>query len=52
MEGYDIVEIQGKHGLILLHVPKREPSQQEIDELHRTIAEVAVNIMKEKREKP
>ncbi|RST60649.1 hypothetical protein D5F11_004670 [Siminovitchia terrae] len=44
MEEYDIIQIQGKHGLVKLHVPKREPTQEEIDELYRTVAEVAIDI--------
>ncbi len=47
MEEYDIVEIPGKHGKIRLHFPKREPTQKEIDDLHRTVAEVIVNINKD-----
>jgi len=51
MEEYDVVEIQGKHGIILLHVPKKEPTQEEIDELYKTVAEVAVNIYNDKKKK-
>lgn len=50
-EEYDVVEIQGKHGMILLHVPKREPTKEEVDELYKTVAEVAINIYKEESRK-
>lgn len=48
---YRIVEIPGKHGQIHLHIPNEEPTQEEIDELYRTVAEVAINIYKEERKK-
>lgn len=51
MEEYDVVEIQGKHGVILLHIPKREPTQEEIDELYKTIVEVSINIYNDKKKK-
>jgi len=51
MEEYDVVEIQGKHGVILLHVPKREVTKEEVDELYKTVAEVAVNIYNDKKKK-
>lgn len=51
-EEYDIIEIPGKHGKIKLHVPKREPTQEEIDELHRAIAEVAINIGRNVKNEP
>lgn len=46
MEEYDVIEIQGKHGMIHLHVPKREATQEEIDEFYKTFAEVVINIYK------
>ncbi|MBO1003135.1 hypothetical protein [Pseudogracilibacillus auburnensis] len=49
---YEIVEIQGKHGMIHLHVPKKEPTQEEINELYDTVAKVALNIYKDKKKKP
>lgn len=49
MEEYDIIEIQGKHGIIHLHVPKREATQEEKDELYKTVAEVAINIYKDEK---
>lgn len=49
MEEYDVVEMQGKHGMIRLHIPKREATQEEIDELYDTVAEVAINIYKDKK---
>ena len=49
MEGYDVIEVQGKHGIILLHVPKREATQEEVDKLYGTIAKLALNNYKEKR---
>ncbi len=48
---YNIYEIQGKHGMILLHVPKRKATQEEKDELYRTVAQVIVNIYKEEKAK-
>jgi len=42
-EEYDIIEIQGVHGLIKLHVPKGEPTEEEILEAHRSIAEIIVD---------
>lgn len=51
MEEYDIIEIQGKHGRIKLHVPKREATQEEIDEIHRVMAEIALNTYKEEQKK-
>lgn len=44
MEEYDIIEIQGKHGIIRLHVPKREATKEEVEELYKSVAEIAVNI--------
>ncbi len=51
LEEYDIIEIQGKHGLIKLHVPKREPTQEEIEKLHRSFAEIAIDISKNVKKK-
>ncbi|GIN18892.1 hypothetical protein [Siminovitchia fordii] len=51
VEEYDIIEIQGKHGLIKLHVPKREPTQDEIEKLHRSFAEIAIDISKNVKKK-
>lgn len=48
-EEYDVVEIKGKHSIIHLHVPKREPTQEEVDELYKTVAEVVVNTYKKKK---
>lgn len=48
-EEYDVVEIPGKHGIIHLHVPKKEPTQDDKEELYKAVAEVALNI--HKREK-
>lgn len=48
MEEYSVIEMQGEHGLIRLHVPNREPTQKEIDDLYSTVAEVAINTYKEK----
>lgn len=38
-EEYDVIEFKGKHGMIRLHVPKREATEQEIIDLHRGVAE-------------
>jgi hypothetical protein len=46
MEDFNIIEIQGKNGKIRLHVPKREASKEEIDDLYKSVAEVIVNINK------
>ncbi|MED4124068.1 hypothetical protein P4641_08770 [Halalkalibacterium halodurans] len=37
---YETVTIQGKHGVIHLSAPKSLPTEDELDELHRTIAKV------------
>lgn len=47
MEEYDIIEIQGKNSKILLHVPKREATEEEVNELYKNVAEVIVNINKD-----
>lgn len=49
MEEYEVIEIPGKHGMIRLHVPKKEATQEDIDELYGTIARVALNNYKDKR---
>lgn len=46
-----IVEIQGKHGRINLVVPNRKPTKEELDNLHRIIAETIVNTHRLKQEK-
>ena len=38
MEEYRVVEIQGKHGMIYLHVPNRKPTEEEMKDLHMGIA--------------
>ncbi|WP_158681469.1 hypothetical protein [Microbulbifer pacificus] len=51
-EKYRKVELQGKHGMIDLMIPDRDPTQEEIQELHDTVAKVLVNTIKHKdREK-
>lgn len=47
MEQYDVIEVQGKQGVIRLHVPKREATQEEIDTLYQTVAEVVLTIYQE-----
>lgn len=49
MSEYRMVEIEGKHGIINLGIPEKEPTQEEINELHKTVAEVVVNTNKHKR---
>lgn len=49
MKDYDVVEIPGKHGIIYLHVPKREATQEEIDDFYKTMAEIALNIYKDEQ---
>lgn len=44
-----MVSIPGKHGEIRLIVPNRAPTDAEIDELHRTIAEVLLKSEQEKQ---
>lgn len=46
-EEYKCVRFKGKHGMINLMIPNREPTQDEIEELHRSIAEVIVNNSKQ-----
>ncbi|MCM3109970.1 hypothetical protein [Lederbergia lenta] len=48
-DDYRVVEIEGKHGEIHLHIPKREATQEEKDDLYRTVAEVIVNIYKDEK---
>lgn len=48
-EEYDVVKIPGKHGIIHLHVPTKEPTQAETDELYKTVAEIALNIYKREK---
>lgn len=45
-EEYDIVEIEGQHGEIHLHIPKREPTQEEEDAIYRAVAKIALSIDK------
>ncbi|MDF2789236.1 MAG: hypothetical protein K0S80_2334 [Neobacillus sp.] len=49
MEEYDIIEIQGKNSKILLHVPKKEATEEEVNELHKAVSEVIVNINKDSK---
>lgn len=42
---YDIIEIQG-NGFIRLHIPKREATEEEINEIHKKAAEIIVGIYK------
>ncbi|WP_257985204.1 hypothetical protein [Bacillus sp. T33-2] len=39
MEDSRIVEIPGKHGRIKLVVPNRKPTEEELAQLHKTVAE-------------
>lgn len=41
-----IIEIPGKHGAIRLVVPERKPTLEELQSLHRTIAETMVRTSK------
>lgn len=45
-EEYDIIEIQG-NGKIILHIPKREATEEEMNEFYKTVAEVIINIHKD-----
>lgn len=49
MDGYDVIEIPSKHGVIHLYMPKCEASQAEIDAFYQTIAEVLLNSYKDKQ---
>lgn len=44
--GEQIIEIPGKHGTIRLVVPERKPTQEELQSLHRVIAETMVRTSK------
>ncbi|SNZ14508.1 hypothetical protein SAMN05421503_2430 [Terribacillus aidingensis] len=46
---YREIEFQGKHGVIVLKVPIKEDTQEEIDELHRVFAEVTLNNLKRQK---
>lgn len=48
-EEYNIIEIPGKHGVINLHVPKREATQEEIDNVYKAVAEIAINNSRKKK---
>lgn len=39
-----IVNISGKHGEIRLIVPNRAPTEEELNDLYRVLAEVAIKI--------
>jgi hypothetical protein len=47
-DGKDVslMEIPGKYGRILLVIPERKPTSEELQSLHRVIAEVIVNTAK------
>lgn len=47
-EEYDVKEIEWEHGVIRLHIPKKEDTQEEIDEMYRTIAKVKLNTYRDK----
>ncbi len=40
---YREIELKGKHGVIVLGIPIKEDTQEEIDELHKAFAEVLIN---------
>jgi hypothetical protein len=44
---FDFVYIPGKHGRICMLVPHRKPTPEELTELYRTLAEIAVRNYKE-----
>ncbi|SEM79467.1 hypothetical protein SAMN04489762_1053 [Terribacillus saccharophilus] len=44
-------EIEGKHGIILLQVPIKEDTQEEIDTLHRVFAEVVLDELRREKER-
>lgn len=46
-EDYYCHRFKGKHGMINLMIPKREPTEEEIINLHRGIAEVFINNSKQ-----
>ena len=50
-EHYNFVRIQGKHGMINLGIPKREATKEEIEGIHRVIAEIIINNYKEEKAK-
>ena len=50
-DDYELVELKGKHGLINLMVPKWEATQEEIDNVYRTVADVMINVRKEEQRK-
>jgi len=45
-----MVSIPGKHGEIRLIVPNRNPTESELNDLYRVIAEVAIKIEQNKEE--
>lgn len=34
---YDVIEFQGEYGLVRLHVPRREPTQKQIDAVYEAV---------------
>lgn len=46
MEEYDIIELHGENSTIRLHVPKTEATEEDINDLHKAVAEVIININK------
>lgn len=50
MEEYDVIEIKGKHGMINLHIPKKEPTKDEIKDVYEAVATIALNNRKKPAE--
>lgn len=50
MDNERIIEIPGKHGSIKLVVPENKPTLEELQSLHRTIAETMVRTSKKEQQ--
>ncbi|GGN56252.1 hypothetical protein [Oceanobacillus indicireducens] len=48
-DDYELVELKGKHGVINLMVPTEPPTQEEIDEAYKALAEVIIDNHKRKK---
>lgn len=51
MEDNRIIDIPGKHGKIKLVVPNRKPTNEELAQLHKVVAQTIVNTHKRKHKK-
>ncbi|GAA0348296.1 hypothetical protein GCM10008931_44480 [Oceanobacillus oncorhynchi subsp. oncorhynchi] len=43
MEKYNTVELEGKHSKIILHIPKENENDDNIDEVYEAAAKLIIN---------